>query len=447
MTTKKNNQSVNKVNKEDRALNLFAEMMIEKIETIQSDWKKPWFTEGTIAWPRNLSGREYNGMNAMMLMMLCEKEGFKNPMFLTYNKCVSLNFTDGKDGRVPATDAEGNKLPWVHVLKDQKSFPVFLTSFTVVADDGTKIKYDDYKQLSEEERSKYRVFPATTVYDVFNIDQTNLAEARPELYRKLTATVTRKLPEHNGEMFTFEPFDRMVAENKWICPISLQHQDDAYYSISKNMIVMPEKCQFTDGEAFYSNAFHECIHSTGAEGHLNRLKPSAFGSDDYAREELVAELGAALTAHRYGFDKGLKYDSAAYLKVWLKCLKEQPSYIKTVLQDVKRAVSILTQRLDALGGVQHEEESPMLRQFKDLKAKHPDALLLFRCGDFYETYEDDAESASKILGITLTKRHGSKVRMAGFPYHALDTYLPKLIRAGRRVAICDQIQAPKGRVA
>ncbi|WP_418833608.1 DNA mismatch repair protein MutS [Phocaeicola sp.] len=88
----------------------------------------------------------------------------------------------------------------------------------------------------------------------------------------------------------------------------------------------------------------------------------------------------------------------------------------------------------------------MMKQYFDLKAKHPDAIMLFRCGDFYETYSEDAVSASEILGITLTKRangQGKTVEMAGFPHHALDTYLPKLIRAGRRVAICDQLEDPK----
>jgi len=95
------------------------------------------------------------------------------------------------------------------------------------------------------------------------------------------------------------------------------------------------------------------------------------------------------------------------------------------------------------------ELTPMMRQFFDLKAKHPDAVLLFRCGDFYETYCDDAVTAAKILGITLTKRNnGNSVgqngtEMAGFPHHALDTYLPKLVRAGKRVAICDQLEDPK----
>ena len=94
------------------------------------------------------------------------------------------------------------------------------------------------------------------------------------------------------------------------------------------------------------------------------------------------------------------------------------------------------------------EATPMMKQFFDLKAKHPDAILLFRCGDFYETYGQDAVEAADILGITLTKRNngregGAPTAMAGFPYHALDTYLPKLVRAGRRVAICDQLEDPK----
>ena len=93
--------------------------------------------------------------------------------------------------------------------------------------------------------------------------------------------------------------------------------------------------------------------------------------------------------------------------------------------------------------------TPMLKQFYELKGKHPDAVLLFRCGDFYETYCQDATKDFKILGITLTKSShtkdadGKPLAMAGFPYHALDTYLPKLIRAGERVAICDQLEAPK----
>lgn len=96
--------------------------------------------------------------------------------------------------------------------------------------------------------------------------------------------------------------------------------------------------------------------------------------------------------------------------------------------------------------IQDKGLTPMMKQFFSMKAKHPDALMLFRCGDFYETYGEDAVVAAGILGITLTKRNNSaenSIEMAGFPHHALDTYLPKLIRAGKRVAICDQLEDPK----
>lgn len=91
-------------------------------------------------------------------------------------------------------------------------------------------------------------------------------------------------------------------------------------------------------------------------------------------------------------------------------------------------------------------DAPLLKQFEEMKRKHPDALLLFRCGDFYECFAEDAQNASDVLGITLTTRangKADKIFLAGFPHHALDTYLPKLIRAGHRVAICEQIEEPK----
>ena len=88
----------------------------------------------------------------------------------------------------------------------------------------------------------------------------------------------------------------------------------------------------------------------------------------------------------------------------------------------------------------NKELSPMMKQYHELKEKHPNTMLIFRCGDFYETYEEDAVEASKVLGITLTKRSSDNTRMAGFPHFSLDIYLPKLIRTGHRVAICDQLE-------
>ena len=335
---------------EDRALDRFTDMLIEKIQTLQGDWKKPWFSENSTQWPKNLSGREYNGMNSLLLMMHAEKEGYKLPVWATFDRIAGLNYTQGKDGRTPAVDKDGEKLPVVSINKGEKSFPVFITVFTVVdPETKEKIKYDDYKQMSEEERAKYKVYPKLQVYNVFNVAQTNLQEARPELWKKLEDANSPKKFEQVGEQFSFEPVDRMIKDNLWICPIKEVKGDNAYFSISRNEIVVPTRQQFINGESFYSNLFHEMGHSTGAENQLNRLKPGqTFGSAEYAREELVAELGAALVAQRYGMTKNIKEDSAAYLKSWLNSLHESPDFLKTTLFDVKRSTGMITQRIDKI---------------------------------------------------------------------------------------------------
>ena len=326
---------------EDKALDLFADMMIERIQSLsgKDGWKKPWFTEGTLQWPKNLNGREYNGMNAMMLLLHCEKEGYKIPRFCTFDRIQLFNKAGKKD--------EEQK-PRVSVLKGEHSFPVMLTTSTVVNKETKEhIKWEDYKMLSQEDREKYNVYPKLQTYHVFNVAQTNLKEVRPEFWEKLEQEYSMPKVEKD-EQYAFEPVDRMIADNRWICPIKPMFGDSAYFSISKNEIVMPEKRQFKDGESFYSNLFHEMGHSTGAEGQLDRIKPATFGSAEYAREELVAELTAALTAQRYGMTKHLKGDSAAYLKSWLDSLKESPQFIKTTLLDVKKATSMLTQHIDKI---------------------------------------------------------------------------------------------------
>ena len=334
---------------QDRALNLFAEMMINKIESIMTDWRKPWFTEGLHSWPKNMDGRHYNGMNSLMLLLHCEEMGYEFPVFCTFDRVLGMNYTRTSIGNVPAVDADGNKRPTVHVNKGEKSFPVFLTTFTVVNNDTKeKIKYEEYKKLSADEQSKYTVFPKMQVFNVFNIAQTNLKEARPEIYERIVAENTVKKPEQTSEMFRFEPMDRMIDENLWFCPIKQQYGDRAYFSPSKNEIVLPEFRQFTDGESFYGTALHEMAHSTGAENLLNRPKHLTFGDEIYSREELIAELTSALVAQYYGFDTHIKEDSAAYLKSWLQNLKEDAKFIRTVLLDVKKAASIITKRIDDL---------------------------------------------------------------------------------------------------
>ena len=372
---------------EDKALDLFSEMMITKIESLRSKdgWKKPWFTEGALQWPKNLNGREYNGMNAFLLLLHCEKEGYRIPRFCTFDRIQQFNRTGSKDKEAK---------PRVSVLKGEHSFPVMLTTFTVV-DKETKerIKWEDYKLLSQEQREKYNVYPKLQTYYVFNVAQTNLKEVRPELWEKLEQEYSMPKVDRSG---AFEPVDRMIADNRWICPIKLMYGDSAYYSISKNEIVVPEKGQFKDGESFYSNLYHEMGHSTGAENQLDRLKPTTFGSAEYAREELVAELTAALTAQRYGMSKHLKDDTAAYLKAWLDSLKESPQFIKTVLLDVKKASSMLTQRIDQIA-MEIEEEKKATQAVEGTKGLDADAQsagaekVFYASVAYLQTSDDTAE--------------------------------------------------------
>ena len=372
---------------EDKALDLFSEMMIAKIESLRGKdgWKKPWFTEGALQWPKNLNGREYNGMNAFLLLLHCEKEGYRIPRFCTFDRIQQFNRTGSKDKEAK---------PRVSVLKGEHSFPVMLTTFTVV-DKETKerIKWEDYKLLSQEQREKYNVYPKLQTYHVFNVAQTNLKEVRPELWEKLEQEYSMPKVDRSE---AFEPVDRMITDNRWICPIKPMYGDSAYYSISKNEIVVPEKGQFKDGESFYSNLFHEMGHSTGAENQLDRLKPTTFGSAEYAREELVAELTAALTAQRYGMSKHLKDDTAAYLKAWLDSLKESPQYIKTVLLDVKKASSMLTQRIDQIA-LEIEEEKKATQAVEGTKGLDADTQstgaekVFYASVAYLQTSDDTAE--------------------------------------------------------
>ena len=223
-----------------------------------------------------------------------------------------------------------------------------------------------------------------------------------------------------------------------------------YYSV---VAATPEK----EANIFRSNASQEALDLIS--------KVNAFKTKDN-KILLVATIGDEK-------QKSVQISQSQWQRMWLADDKQDyKTHLAAILysdvlagklEEMKRSIS------PDVDGTQlheenehreyHEEEKrqqqqmsnvpPIIKQYNDLKQKHPDALLLFRCGDFYETYKEDAVKASNILGITLTKHskrmdeEGKPLKMAGFPYHALDTYLPKLIRAGERVAICDQLESPR----
>ena len=347
---------------EDRALDTFAELMMERIKAIDKDWQKPWIEKGSFMMPRNLSGRPYNGINTFLLLLYSAKQKFDMPVFVTHNQIAYdlNNKSKLKEDKTekPAVDlnpAEGENPGFVHVLKGEKAFPVFLSIPTVREKDTNKpITLSEYNDMTKEEQERYYVRSYTHVYNVYNLQQTNLKEARPELYAKIEAKFKELdkngiVPMEEGQMFKFAPLDKMVAENKWICPVRFEENKGAYYSPSKNEIVFPPKKNFIDGESFYGNLLHEMTHSTGSKELFGRLENKTDDRKfDYAREELVAEMSAAVVAHQYGFDKHIKDDSAAYLKSWLGSLKEDPSFLKTTLDDVKRASSFINGKIEEM---------------------------------------------------------------------------------------------------
>ena len=365
----RNQSEGNRQSAEDKAMDRFVELMIERLQDIQQDWKKPWFSEDAIVVPRNLSGRKYNGMNSVMLMLHCQRNGYELPVFCTFDRVAGLNYTKDKQGaRQQAKDSNGEKLPQVMINKGEKSFPVFITTFTCVhSETRERISYDDYKLLSEDKRKEYTVYPKLQVYNVFNVAQTNLKESRPELYGKLEEQC--RGPQRGGELKgeAMPAVDALIKENGWYCPIHEVHGDDAYYSISRDEIVLPEREQFNEIEAFEATLFHEAAHSTGSENRLNRLKPSAFGSAEYAAEELKAELTAAFVAANYGMVKCVKSDSLPYLKSWLDSLHQSPDFLKTILMDVKRASGMLIQRID---GIQQRIDLGLSPVAEEWKAEH-----------------------------------------------------------------------------
>ena len=330
---------------EEKYSEKFAEMMIGRIEQCQSNWKTPWLAP--MSRPVSMSGRPYNGANSFFLMMHTMEEQYNVPVYGTFKNFTDLNYNKDSKGKVnQVTDENGKPLPKVTILKNEHSVPVTFHSVKVENNEtGEKISYKEYKELSKEEQEKYKIKSYDGWHPVFNIDQTNLKEARPELYNKLVEQFSAPKAQKGSEM-SMPSLDVMVENNLWLCPIKPTYGDSAYYSISKDEIVVPEKRQFEHDEMYYGNMLHEMSHSTGAEGRLNRLKPSSFGSKEYAKEELVAEMTAAMIASQHGMMKYVKEDSAAYLKSWLESLKQEPSFITSVIKDIDKASTMVNRRIE-----------------------------------------------------------------------------------------------------
>lgn len=298
------------------------ELMIRKIETLTTEWHKPWIADMSHGVPRNLRGTPYRAGNMLMLFFLSELEQYRTPLFLTFNQAKEEGLT---------------------VLKGEKSFPVyFWMKYVRNKQTGAKIDYDDYCLLSAAARKAYTVIPVMRYYSVFNIDQTDIAEKEPQRYLQLTQTAEAT---ELSDGTVVPEIDAILDAQSWLCPVELRYGDAAYYHTVLDKIVCPLKKQFPKGADFYGTLLHEMAHSTEHPDRLNRTANGRTGREAYAYDELVAELTAALCGARMGFAPTPKDESVAYLKGWLEKLKQEPEFLFEILGDVNKAARMITDKI------------------------------------------------------------------------------------------------------
>lgn len=368
-------QQEGKVDRIDNALQKFSDMLIARMEQMkESKWKKGW-TDGRTAQfglPQNLVGRPYTGSNAFLCQIHTTMEHYRMPVYLTIKQI---------------RDAGGM------IKKGEHSIPIFKWDLRIKDKDGKKLSESDYRNMTKEEQAECTVRPYLKVYNEWNIDQTNLEEVNKEKYDAILKRFKSEPIKDEVGMYKNEAFDNLLKEQSWVCPIEYEKfNESAFYSPKRDQIVVPSKKQFNisntpedvfkDGMEFYGTTIHEMAHSTGHESRLGRdgiVKIDQFGSDQYAKEELVAELTSALIGNAMGFDSRIRENNIAYLQNWIGSLKKDPKFLKSVMSDVNKSSKMVLEHIDeqrrklgekalldgSLDGV--EEKNKNEQQLQDLK--------------------------------------------------------------------------------
>lgn len=366
-------QKTKEPSKVDAALQRFAEMLIKRMEEMQKDWHKGWIGGGSMfGLPQNISGRTYEGSNAFLLFLHTAEKGYKAPVYMTHGQIH-------KEGAI--------------VQKGEKAVPVFKWGFSIKDKDGKKVTEEEFNNMTDDEKKECKRRPFLRIYPEFNIDQTNMSEVNKEKYDAVVSQFRKTdVPTITDGMYVNKAIDRMMEKQEWVCKIQYDKEEKgAYYSPAKDIVVLPTKAQFRihpddpeecfkDGQEYYGTALHEMAHSTGHPSRLDRLKPAAFGSPEYAKEELVAELTSAMVGNTLGFDRRISDNNVAYLQNWTSALRKEPKFIVTVMADVNKASRMIIENIDkqrialgekplvqgALDGV--EEKVKNEQQFEEIKA-------------------------------------------------------------------------------
>lgn len=368
-------QQEGKVDRIDNALQKFSDMLIARMEQMkESKWKKGW-TDGRTAQfglPQNLVGRPYTGSNAFLCQIHTTMEHYRMPVYLTIKQI---------------RDVGGM------IKKGEHSIPIFKWDLRIKDKDGKKLSESDYRNMTKEEQAECTVRPYLKVYNEWNIDQTNLEEVNKEKYDAILKRFKSEPIKDEVGMYKNEAFDNLLKEQSWVCPIEYEKfNESAFYSPKRDQIVVPSKKQFNisntpedvfkDGMEFYGTTIHEMAHSTGHESRLGRdgiVKIDQFGSDQYAKEELVAELTSALIGNAMGFDSRIRENNIAYLQNWIGSLKKDPKFLKSVMSDVNKSSKMVLEHIDeqrrklgekalldgSLDGV--EEKNKNEQQLQDMK--------------------------------------------------------------------------------
>lgn len=368
-------QQEGKVDRIDNALQKFSDMLIARMEQMkESKWKKGW-TDGRTAQfglPQNLVGRPYTGSNAFLCQIHTTMEHYRMPVYLTIKQIRDAG---------------------AMIKKGEHSIPIFKWDLRIKGKDGKKLSESDYRNMTKEEQAECTVRPYLKVYNEWNIDQTNLEEVNKEKYDAILKRFKSEPIKDEVGMYKNEAFDNLLKEQSWVCPIEYEKfNESAFYSPKRDQIVVPSKKQFNisntpedvfkDGMEFYGTTIHEMAHSTGHESRLGRdgiVKIDQFGSDQYAKEELVAELTSALIGNAMGFDSRIRENNIAYLQNWIGSLKKDPKFLKSVMSDVNKSSKMVLEHIDeqrrklgekalldgSLDGV--EEKNKNEQQLQDLK--------------------------------------------------------------------------------
>lgn len=334
------NEKEKKLSGGDQAVARFSEMVIARLKEIKaSDWKQGW-TNGKGAFlgmPQNIAGRSYSGTNSFFLQMDTAMNGYPAPVYATFLQCMKEN---------------------LRIKKGAEAMPVIYWDLNVKDSNGHRMSVADYKSLTPAQQKKCDVHPFMRAFKVFNVmSQTNLREVNQEKYDALMSRFQGPQLRDKEGMYVNRALDRMFERQEWICRVQTSKLvDGAFYSPSRDLVVVPMKEQFNigknaeeifkDGMEYYSSALHEMTHSTGTANRLNREKGAKFGDAKYAKEEMVAELTAAMVGNALGFDKRILSNNLCYVQGWINAMRQEPKFIVSVMADVNKAAKMILEKVD-----------------------------------------------------------------------------------------------------